>query len=163
MSKSDVPDEVEEAHEKLSLFRDGRIDYSDAETAPIVVLFLKYEDEILILKRSRNVGTHPNRWGLVAGYLDELKTVREKGLEELEEETGISGDEVSAIKEKGKFKWTSDEEGITYIPHILLVELEEKPDVEISWEHEEYKWVKIEDAEKYLSSNAMEELRMAIS
>ncbi|MFP4005427.1 MAG: NUDIX domain-containing protein [Candidatus Hadarchaeia archaeon] len=163
MSEDNVPKEVLEARRKLPKFDDGRINYTDAEKAPVVVIFMKYENEILIMKRSQNVGTHPGKWGLVAGYLDELKSVIGKGLEEISEETGIEEDKIEVMERKGKLKWFSDEAETTYISYILLVKLNDKPEIKLSWEHEDYKWIDIEEADKYLSPNAVKELKIALS
>ncbi|KXA92867.1 hypothetical protein AKJ64_02045 [candidate division MSBL1 archaeon SCGC-AAA259E17] len=162
MEQEKIPDIVKTADEKLPHFEDGRIDYSNAKKAPIVVLFLKYREEILILKRSKKVGTHPKRWGFVAGYLDELKSIKKKGLEELSEETGIERNQIKSIKKKGVYEWRSKEENKDYTSFLFLVELTEKPEIDLSWEHEEYKWIKIKKAEQYLSSNALEELKIVL-
>ena len=157
----EVPGIVKDQFEKLPHFSDGRIDYTDADRAATVVVFLKHEDEILLLKRSDEVGTHKGRWGLVAGYLDELKPVVDKALEEVQEETGIEKDIVSEIKKIGSYKFHDD--GITYTSFIVFMKLEEKPEIEISWEHTDWNWVELDDVGDFLSEHALAELRMALS
>ncbi len=156
-----IPKIVKKSHEKLPHFSDGRVDYSDSEKAATTVIFLKYEDEILLLKRSDKVTHRKNRWGVVAGYLDELKPVVKKALEEVNEETGVEKNQISSIIVGNVYKFKKEE--TTFISHPILMELENKPSVELSWEHTEYKWVKKEKAQDYLPKYAIEELKMLLS
>ena len=48
---------IEKFANKLPRFSDGRIDYSKSDTAPVITVFIKYEDQILLLKRSKKVRT----------------------------------------------------------------------------------------------------------
>ena len=61
-------------------FDDGRIDYHNARKSFVITCFAKFNDEILLLKRSDKVWTYKNRWNVVAGYLDEIKPLKEKAL-----------------------------------------------------------------------------------
>lgn len=158
----EIPEIIRDAYKSLPHFKDGRIDYSDAEKAPVVVVFLKYGDEILILKRSDRVGTHQGRWGTVAGYLDELKPVVEKAFEEIEEETGIGREKIAKVLKNGVYEFRSESEDICYTAHLVLAVLKERTDVKLSWEHTDYKWVKISNSDRYLSHNASEELKKVL-
>lgn len=153
----EVPEIVKNSFRKLPHFQDGRVDYSDAEKAAVLVVFLKHEDEILILKRSEKVNTRRRGWGVVAGYLDELKPVVEKALEEVREETGISEEEISNIQKGDVFEF--DRKGIRFVSFPFLMELKRKPKVELSWEHTEYKWINLQAAGEYLPLNAIKEFR----
>lgn len=62
----------------LPHFPDGRIDYSHASKAPVVIIFVKHKGKILLLKRSSKVRAYKGKWQVVAGYLDEVKPLREK-------------------------------------------------------------------------------------
>ncbi len=157
-----IPNVVKKAHRSLPHFKDGRIDYSEAEIAPVVVVIVKWENEILLLKRSQEVRTNRGRWGFVAGYMDELKPVVEKGIEELKEETGITKNEVSSISRKGVYRWEYSEGGIEFISHLVLAVLDEKPRVSLSWEHTSYRWVEIDKASNLLSSHTLAELEKVI-
>jgi isopentenyldiphosphate isomerase len=108
---------IKEFSEKLPHFPDGRINYSNSDIAPVVTCFLKDKDKILLLKRSDKVRTYKGKWNTVAGYLDEPKTIREKALE--------------------KHK--------TWITCPVLIELKNKPEIKLDWEHTEYKWINPEE------------------
>src|SRR5436309_6273284 len=87
---SKIPAAVESLGNKLPRFPDGRIDYTHATVAPVILCFVQWQDKILLLKRSEKVLSYKNKWNTVGGYLDELKTLRQFALDELREELGIS-------------------------------------------------------------------------
>lgn len=155
-----VPDTVKKFDKKLPHFSDGRIDYSDSKVATTTVAFLKFDDEILLLRRSNKVNSRKNKWGVVAGYLDEVKPVIEKVKEEVKEETGVGEDEILFINKNKVFEFEMD--GVKYHSHPVLVELKRKPDVDLNWEHTEYRWVRIKNVEHYLPENALKELRLLL-
>ncbi len=159
--KDKIPKIVKKSHEKLPHFLDGRVDYSESEKAPTTVTFLKHEEEILLLKRSDKVTNRKNSWGVVAGYLDELKPLVKKALEEVREETGITKDQISSIIIGNVYRFKKKE--TTFISHPILMKLETKPQVELSWEHTDYEWVKKDKVEDYLPKYALEELDMLLS
>ncbi len=159
--KDKIPKIVKSSHKDLPHFSDGRVDYSESEMAPTTVIFLKYNEEILLLKRSDKVTHRKNSWGVVAGYLDELKTLVKKALEEVSEETGITKDKISSIIIGEVYRFQKEE--TTFVSHPILMELKTKPRIELSWEHTKYKWVKIGKAGEYLPKYALEELDMLLS
>jgi len=138
--------------EILPKFPDGRIDYSGSDAAPVVIVFLKYKNEILLLKRSEKVREHRGRWDVVAGYIDEIKPVREKVLEEVKEETGIGEDNVLAMRIGEGYKAVEKEISKTWFVLPVLVELKNKPDIKLDWEHEEYRWVEAEELKNFDTS-----------
>lgn len=148
MNEEDAEKVLLESYENLPHFSDGRINYDNAEEVPTVAVFLKHENQILLLKRSSEVKTHKNRWCIVAGYLDELTSATKKALKEVREETGIRKDKIVYIKKGETFKF--NDEGKTWISHPFLIELEEKPRIEIDWEHVNYKWFGLKKAKELL-------------
>lgn len=137
---------IKEFSEKLPHFPDGRINYSNSDEAPVVTCFLKYKDKIFLLKRSDKVRTYREKWNTVAGYLDEPKLVREKALEEIKEEIGIKENNILSIHIGKYYKFTDSEieKHKTWITCPVLVELKNKPEIKLDWEHTEYKWIKPE-------------------
>lgn len=134
---------------KLPVFPDGRIDYSNSDTAPVITVFMRYKDKILLLKRSNEVLTHKGKWSTVAGYLDELKPIQEKALEEIREETGVKEDIISKIHIGKPYKFKDTEANKIWLRHPILVELRDKPDIKIDWEHTEYRWIKPEELKEF--------------
>ena len=137
----EVMELIERLGKKLPRFPDGRIDYSKSRIAPVITVFVKYKEKILLIKRSGKVGTYKGKWHTVAGYLDEVKPVREKVLEELREEIGIvSG--IRSIRIEKSFEVKDRVIGKTWIVHPVLVELEGEPKIKLDWEHTEFRWIK---------------------
>ena len=144
-----ILDTIEEFSKKLPKFPDGRIDYSNSDTAPVIRVFLKYKDKILLLKRSEKVRTYQKKWNAVAGYLDETKPIKKKVLEEIKEELEVAEDNILSVHIRKPFKFTDKIIKKTWIVHPILVKLRNKPDIKLDWEHTEYKWIKPEELEKF--------------
>jgi isopentenyldiphosphate isomerase len=135
--------------DKLPKFPDGRIDYSDSDTAPVIIVFVKYQDKILLLKRSNKVRAYRGKWNTVAGYLDELKPLREKALEEVQEELGINEDNILLFRIGESYEFTDVEVNKTWIVNPCLIELKDEPVIKLDWEHTEYKWIKPEELREF--------------
>ena len=149
MNEAKILDLLKKFSKKLPHFEDGRINYSDSNEAPVVTIFVKYKNEILLLKRSDKVRTYRGKWNTIAGYLDEVKPLKEKVLEELREEIGVIEKNILNIKYGGSYKLKDKKINKIWIVHPVLVELKDKPEIVLDWEHTEYKWIKPKDLNKY--------------
>ena len=133
---------IKEFSEKLPKFSDGRIDYSNTDKAPVLTCFVKYQDKILLLKRSDKVRVYQGLWNTVAGYLDDLKPPKEKALEEVNEELGIKRNDILKISTGNPYKFHDKDVQKIWVIFPILVELKNKPMIKLDWEHTEYKWIK---------------------
>ena len=140
---------IGEFAEKLPRSQDGRIDYSNSDKAPVITVVVKYKEEILLLKRSDKVLTYRGKWQVVAGYLDEIRPLKEKVLEELREEIGVLENNIKKIKYGKMFEFHDRDIGKAWIVNPVLVELKEKPQIKIDFEHTEFKWIKPEEIKKF--------------
>jgi len=134
---------------KLPKFPDGRIDYSNSDIAPVITVFLRYKDELLLLKRSNKVRAYQGKWNAVAGYLDELKPIREKALEEIKEELKISKSEISSVHIGESYQFIDAKIKKTWIVYPVLAELRSKPKIVLDWEHTEYKWIRSKELKEF--------------
>jgi isopentenyldiphosphate isomerase len=141
--------EVERFDDRLPHFPDGRIDYHTSDTAPVVVVFAEHEGKYLLLKRSENVRTYHGKWDCVAGYLDEVRPVREKVLEELVEEAGIAEGAVERMAFGEIIEFGDEEIGLTWIIQPVKAVLRALPEITINSEHTEYRWVAPEDFSQF--------------
>jgi 8-oxo-dGTP pyrophosphatase MutT (NUDIX family) len=132
---------LQEMASKLPKFPDGRIDYSDSDRAPVLNCFVKFEDKILILKRSGQVRAYQGKWNSVGGYLDEFCPVEEKVREELREELGIENDLIGEIKIGEAYEMVDEEIRKTWIIFPVLAELNKEPEIRLDWEHTECRWI----------------------
>ena len=74
-------------------------------------------------------------------HLDDFTPLREKALEELYEETGISKESVSEVMVAEPYESSDAELQKTWFVHPVLVELGREPEVRLDWEHTEYRWI----------------------
>ncbi len=179
---------IKDFSKKLPKFKDGRINYSNSDIAPVITVFIKYDihptagavghpvvgkekifnsgfhprppeergipalpnkDKILLLKRSKKVLTYEGKWNSVAGYLDELKPIQEKVVEEIEEELGIKKNKISSIFLGESYEFKDNEIKKTWIVLPVLVELKNEPEIKLDREHTEYKWIEPEELENF--------------
>lgn len=140
---------IKEFANKLPKLPDGRIDYHNSDTAPVVDVFVKYQDRILLLKRSDKVGTYQGKWNCISGYLDEVKSIYQKALEEIKEELDIDRDNVLSMRLGETYSFTDERIGKTYIVHPILVELKNQPAIRLDFEHTEYRWIKPEELKDF--------------
>jgi len=154
---------IEEFSKKLPKFKDGRINFANSDIAPVITVFIKYKDRILLLKRSEKVLTYKGKWNSVTGYLDEIKPIREKVAGEVEEELGIKKNNISSILIGESYEFKDNEINKTWIVFPVLVELENEPEVKLDWEHTEYKWIKPEELENFdVVPNLKESLKRVV-
>lgn len=140
---------LQEMAERLPKFPDGRIDYSDSDRAPVLNCFVKFEREILLLKRSDLVLAYKGAWNSVGGYLDDFCSVEEKAREELREEIGVGEELIRKISIGEAYEMTDDRIQKTWIIFPVLAELNKKPEIRLDWEHTEYRWIVPGDLEKF--------------
>jgi isopentenyldiphosphate isomerase len=154
---------VKEFSKKLPKFKDGRIDYSDSDTAPVITIFIKYEDKILLLKRNDDVLTYKGKWNTVAGYLDELKSIQKKAEEEVKEELGIEKNNISSIFIRESYRFKDQKINRTWIVFPVLAELKNRLEIKLDWEHTEYKWIKPQELDRFdIVPNLKESLKRVI-
>lgn len=134
---------------KLPKFSDGRINYSTSSKAPVLTCFIKYQDQILLLKRSHKVSTYRGLWNTVAGYLDEIKSVKDKAYKELDEELNINRENILKTKLSHLYEFYDKNIQKTWIIFPAMVELRKKPAIKLNWEHTDYKWIKPEEINEY--------------
>jgi len=135
--------------EKLPHFPDGRIDYTNSDTAPVITIFICLEDKVLLLKRSEKVLTYKGKWNTVAGYLDEVTPIRDKVLEELSEELGIIKKDISLIKIGESYTFSDPIAKKTWIIYPVKVELYHDVAIVLDWEHTEYVWINPKDIDMF--------------
>jgi isopentenyldiphosphate isomerase len=141
--------EVLTRYKSLPKFKDGRIDYSNSDSAPVLTVFVKFRGNLLLLKRSSKVNSYKGLWNTVAGYLDEFKPLEEKILEELREEIGLKKEDLLSIKVGLAYEFHDQKNNMTWIVFPALAVLKHKPEIRLDWEHTEYRWIKPEELEKF--------------
>lgn len=114
-----------------------------------VTSFLESEGEILILLRSEHVGTYRGKWAGISGAVDSGRTSDEQAIVEIEEETGLSRENIRLVK-KGKPVIFDDESlNLRKVIYPYLFHIENRNEIKLDWEHERLEWIKPEDIDKY--------------
>ncbi len=149
MREEEILDTVKELIRTLPRFSDGRIDYSRSEFAPVITVFVRSGDKLLLLRRSDKVGSYQGKWNTVAGYLDEIKPVKDKVLEELEEEIGVEESDISSITYGEPWEFKDSSIGRTWLITPVLVELKRRPEVKLDWEHTEFRWIELSELSQF--------------
>ncbi len=113
----------------------------------VVTCFLESENEILILCRSEQVGSYRGRWAGVSGYIE--KTADEQALVEIEEETGLCGEDLELIKRGEPLPIEDEKLGVKWVVHPYLFRISDRGKIKIDWEHKETKWIEPKDIDNY--------------
>jgi 8-oxo-dGTP diphosphatase len=113
----------------------------------VVTCFLESGGEILILRRSGEVGSYRGSWAGVSGYIE--STADEQALTEIEEETGLARGEVELLKRGEPLAVEDEGLGIRWVVHPYLFRIKDRDKIRIDWEHKEARWIKPEDIEHY--------------
>src|SRR3990167_4592428 len=118
---------IKEAAKTIPLFPDGRIDYTNAKTIYGVSIIVEYDGQILFLKRAADLHFFPDLWNVLSGFIDEVCSLREITLKELQEETGITEDKIANLAFAKERHIQDPASGHEWYIFPVLVQLKEKP------------------------------------
>jgi len=104
----------------------------------VVTVFLRHRGEVLLLRRSEDVGSYPGRWGTVAGHV-EHDAPRASALDEIDEETGLAEQEVHLAREGPSFTVEDEDRGTRWTVHPFLFDADTR-EVTLNWETAEAEW-----------------------
>jgi 8-oxo-dGTP pyrophosphatase MutT (NUDIX family) len=114
----------------------------------VVTSFLRYKGKILLFQRSASVGTYRGKWGACSGYIEGNEDPKDRALIEIREETGLQEDNVTLVKEGNPLEIFDEQKAITWVVHPFLFDLKVN-NIQIDWEHVQYKWVSPEEIQKF--------------
>jgi len=151
MDDKSIMETIERAKEGLPRFPEGHelegvIDYTHAKEAPTLTAFVKYHNELLLLQRSSKMN-NALKWSPVLGFLDEKVLAYKKIEEELTEELSLPLSAISNIHYGARQDYFDEAAGKTWLRHSFIVDLKEKPDITLDWEHQDYVWIKRDELE----------------
>ena len=122
----------------------GQTDFTNIRWAPVINCVLKYENKILVVKRNKSMKLYPEYWNGISGFLDDNKSLKEKVLEELKEEVGVSKKNIISIHPGQIFDQEEAKYHKTWIVHPVLVNVNTDK-VKLDWEAESYKWLTLKE------------------
>ncbi|NIB98390.1 initiation factor 2B [Halobacterium sp. R2-5] len=102
----------------------------------VVTVFLRNGTDVLLLRRSDDVGSYPGQWGAVAGHAEGDPDTQARV--EITEETGLD-DAASLVRRGDSFEVRDPEHG-TWVVHPYLFDCATR-EVDPNWETATYEWV----------------------
>lgn len=133
----------------LMLLREhlARLEKLASEDNPVVTCFLEWEGKILLLKRSKEVGSYHGRWAGISGYIEAGNTPYAQALQEVREETGLEEKDLTLVKEGEPLPVEDAELLRRWIvrwivhPYRFRVGTEVARKLTLNWESGEMRWV----------------------
>lgn len=117
------------------------------ETSAGALIFRKEDEKVLYLVLLYGGG----HWDLAKGHIENDETPKETAIRECEEETGIKDlNFVEGFKESISYLFKRHGKLVSKDVVFLLAETKTK-DVNLSFEHKDYKWLSYEDARDILT------------
>lgn len=118
------------------------------EPTPVVTAFLRHQGRILLVRRSRRVGSYQGRWSAVSGYLEDASPLQQ-AYREIREETGLSEDEVHLVSAGEVIAIPAPELGKLWQVHPFLFDVDDDRQVRLDWENVEYRWIEASEIADY--------------
>ncbi|MFB6249110.1 MAG: NUDIX domain-containing protein [Salinibacter sp.] len=104
----------------------------------VVTVFLRHRGDVLLLRRSEDVGSYPGQWGAVAGHV-EHDDPQASALDEIEEETGLAEHDVHLAREGPPFTVEDEDRATRWTVHPFLFDADAR-EVSLNWETAEAEW-----------------------
>ncbi|WP_226480904.1 NUDIX domain-containing protein [Natrinema amylolyticum] len=114
---------------------------ADADTDDsnhVVTAFLRHRGDVLLLRRSDEVGTYAGQWGGVSGFAEGRPDEQVRA--EIREETGLEDDAVSLVRSGRPVEFADPDLEREWTVHPYLFDCETR-EIELSEEHDEFEWV----------------------
>ncbi len=146
-----------------------------AERLHVVTCFLMRGGRVLLLRRSRRVGTYRGLWAGVSGYIDAGEMPLERALKEIREETGLLEESLRLVRSGGRILVPAGagppdqrakpglekgagtpRTGAVLIVHPFLFEVRSGR-IKLDWEHTEHRWVRPGELGRFRTVPALKE------
>ena len=124
----------------------------------IVTSFIKYNDQILILKRSEKVRSMKGLWSGVSGIIENNENPIDRAKIEIFEEVGIKEKEIRLVK-KLKIMKISSQQYKNHEWEIFPFLFETKNgNITLNWENSEFKWILPKELKNYQTVPSLEKI-----
>lgn len=131
-------------HDLVEIMPDGNVGLPNVDSKKAVTAFLLSRGEILILKRSKAVGTQKGKWAGISGYLEEGEKPVDRAVIEIEEETSIT--DIDLVREGRMIMARADD--TVWEVHPFLFKAGTR-NVSLDWEHTEFSWINPRELSSY--------------
>ena len=119
------------------------------------------EDEILLLRRSQQVGTYRGRWAGVSGYVEGADPLTQ-AYAEISEETSLAREDVQLLRTGEPLEVVDAEAERRWLVHPFLFEVSEPARIRTDWEHIETRWTRPKDIFQYETVPELAETLMRV-
>lgn len=143
-----LTDWLKRAAQQYGTFEDGRVNYTDADEAPIVMCTLVYAGKILLVKRGYGLADAEGYWSTINGFIDEPKPVKVQAQQEIKEELGLAV-QLDDIQVGASYTLQNPQEKRRYIVFPCRITLTSKPVVKLDHEHTDFVWIHRSDLAGY--------------
>ncbi|MGB6377477.1 MAG: NUDIX pyrophosphatase [Syntrophobacteria bacterium] len=126
------------------------------ELQDVVTVFLTHRSKILVLKRSREVGTYKGHWAGVSGYLESEDPLKQ-AYSEMAEEVGLSEQDVTLVKAGKPLEIVDDAQDRAWRVHPFLFSVHEPDTIRLDWENIEMRWILPEEIDQLKTVPALKE------
>ena len=123
------------------------IDSSHKKPSMVVTSVLKNQNEVLVLRRSKEVKTMQEKWAGVSGYLEKKEDLLSRALIEIYEETRINKDELVLRKIFDRSNVQIHNELMINIQPFCFVS--NTRNVVLDWEHSDYYWMNKKEMDNF--------------
>ena len=122
----------------------------------VVTVFLTHRSKILVLKRSREVGTYKGHWAGVSGYVESEDPLKQ-AYTEMAEEVGLSKRDVTLVKAGKPLKIVDDARDRAWRVHPFLFAVHEPDKIRLDWENIAMSWILPEEIDQLKTVPALKE------
>ncbi len=148
IDEAELPFWLEKALEAYGLYENKAVNYTHADTAPIVMCTVLFGNELLLAKRGYGLADAEGYWSTINGFIDEAKPVKEIAQQEAKEELGLDVS-LEDIKVAKSYTVENPKEKRKYIVFACLITLKSKPKITLDHEHTDYAWITRKQLESY--------------
>lgn len=129
-------------------------------TGIAVVLLKKIEEEYKVLLLKRSTPVLREAWCYIGGSIENGERAWEAALREVKEETGISK---IKLYSSNKFDQIySSKENYIYVAPVFVGYVDGQQDVTLNYEHNDYKWLSINEAIETVTLPGNDEVLLSI-
>ena len=122
----------------------------------VVTVFLTRRSKILVLKRSREVGTYKGHWAGVSGYVESDDPL-EQAYTEMAEEVGLRKRDVTLVKAGKPLEIVDEAQDRAWRVHPFLFAVHEPDKIRLDWENIAMRWILPEEIDQLKTVPALRE------
>ena len=124
----------------------------------IVTSFIKFNNQILILKRSEKVRSMKGLWSGISGIIENNEKPADRAIIEIYEEVGIKKNKIILVKSEEKIKISSPQyENHEWEVFSYLFETKEEK-IKLNWENSDFRWINLNELKNYETVPSLEKI-----